>query len=178
MGYFKPESITQQFGVTAGMRVAEIGSGVGHFSLPLASAVGYNGKVYMIDTKGSLTSRAKKVANKEYGLDNMEAIRGDIESFRGSGIRKSFIDRAILINTLFQLHNKNKALEEIKRVIKPQGKFLVVDWGASYGNIGPYIRNVVNKKRTMEMLKDVGFECVKEIKAGDYHYGLVFEKTD
>jgi len=79
-----------------------------------------------------------------------------------------------MTNLLFQCENKNLVLEEGKRVLKSGGRILIVDWKED-SPLGPE-KGRISAKKVKETTKELGLKLKKEFKAGDYHYGLIFEK--
>ena len=71
------------------------------------------------------------------------------------------------------IEDKSNFISEIKRILKPKGKVLLIDW--SELSIMQAIA-IVSKSKACEMFKDQGFVLDREIDAGDHHYGIIFKK--
>jgi len=166
-----PESNLLQLGITPGMRVADFGAGSGFYSIKAAKLATGSGKVYAVDLQKDLLERLKKEAVHNHV--SIDVIWGDVERIGGSQIRDSYIDRVILSNILFQLEHKDDACLEIKRILKPGGKVLVIDWSVGSPS-GPV--TFVSRYEARSLFERAGFEFEKEIQAGDYHYGIIFKK--
>jgi ubiquinone/menaquinone biosynthesis C-methylase UbiE len=170
-----PVKNVDQCGIVPGMDIADLGSGSGLYSLEASRHLMSTGRVYAIDIQKDLLSKLKNEATRQ-GLYNLEVIWGDIEKINGTKLRDGSIDLAFLSNILFQLEKKEDIVNEVKRILKPGGKILVVDWEDSFGGIGPKPNDVVKKETVMEMFEKQGFHLDKEIKAGAHHYGLIYKK--
>ena len=81
---------------------------------------------------------------------------------------------AILVNTLFQLEQKEKAIQEKRRTLRTGGVIYVVDWEESFGGVGPHPNCVVCKQVAINLFESCGFVLEREYPAGEYHYGLAF----
>jgi len=171
-----PNSILSGFDLKSGMHVADLGTGSGFYALAAASLVGSKGRVYAIEVQKDLLDRVKNNASRQ-GLHNVEVVWGDIETVGGTRLRDSSIDRAILSNTLFQVDEKEHLAHEIFRIVRPEGKVLVVDWSDSSDVSGPDPRNVVGKTAAVALFEEAGFSFEKEIPAGSHHYGIVFVRN-
>ena len=101
-------------------------------------------------------------------------VWGDIEKSGGTHLRDASLDAVILANTLFQIENRFGCLGEIKRVLKPGGKLMIVDWAGSYGGMGPAPGKVVSEHETEAFFINGGFHKVKSFRAGPHHYGVIF----
>ncbi len=170
-----PVKIIDQCGVSAGMEIADLGAGSGHYTVAASRALASTGRVYAIDLKQDLLSRLKNNAARE-GLYNVEVIWGDIDKLGGTKLRDFSVDLVLLCNILFHLENKKEVVKEIKRILKPAGRVLVVDWSDSFGGIGPKPTHVVTKEKAMELFDEAGFHLDKQISAGSHHYGLMYKK--
>lgn len=173
--FAQPEKNIEQFGVDPGLKVADLGSGAGFYSLALARAVGKNGRVFAVDVQQDLLSKLKTEA-MQHNLSNIEVVWGDIEEVRGTKIAPQTIDRVVIANTLFQTDDKDGLVQEAARIIKPKGKLLLVDWADSFGGLGPQKSRIVKPDQARALFERAGFSHVRDIKAGDHHYGMVFNK--
>ena len=165
----------EQCRIQPGMEIADIGSGSGFYTLGAAKALLSTGRVYAIDIQKDLLTKIKNQAARE-GLYNVEVIWGDVEKPGGTRLRDASIDLAFLSTILFQLENKKIAVEEVKRILKPGGRVMVIDWADSFGGIGPKPDTVVKKDYVMDLFEKEGFHLEREISVGAHHYGLIYKK--
>lgn len=170
-----PIKNVEQCGIQAGMEIADLGSGSGFYSLAAAKALMATGKVYAIDVQKDLLSKLKNHAIKER-VYNIEVVWGDIEKLGGTKLRDFSVDFVMLCNVFFQVEHKGDTIKEIKRILKPGGRMLLVDWADSYGGIGPHHGSIVKKQEAKEMFEKAGFHVDREISAGSHHYGFIFKK--
>lgn len=171
-----PENNIKQFGLTPGMQVADFGSGSGFYSLAAARAVAPSGRVLAIDIQKDLLDKLKNGARQSH-LNNVEVIWGDLEHLGGTKLRENSLDAVLVCNLFFQIKNKDSLCLEIKRVLRPNARVLVVDWAGSFGNMGPVEADIVSKMQMTALFQDHGFKLDREISAGAEHYGLVFRKV-
>jgi len=172
-----PQEVVLQMGLTQGMRVADLGSGTGHYAKAAAGVVGSDGKVYAIDVQEDVLKHSKTEhghLHQHHQRGVIEAVWGDIEKHAGTHLREHSIDAAILANTLFQIHHREGMLAEIKRILKPGGKLLVVDWAGAYGGMGPSPEHVVPEHEADRIFIQGGFHKVKSYRAGPHHYAILF----
>ncbi len=174
MRFADPQKIIQQFGIVEGMKIADLGSGAGFFSIPLAKRVGEGGMVYAVDLRDEVLSRLKKTAGDEHSLENLEIIKADIEKQNGTTLEDASVDAALVVNTLFASSKKSEFAKEAKRVLTSRGKLLVVDWSTSLSGMGPSEDELVSRQEAKEIFEDAGFSYVRDVEAGEYHYGMVF----
>ncbi|MES2668639.1 MAG: methyltransferase domain-containing protein [Patescibacteria group bacterium] len=173
MNFSNPQENVLQLGLREGMKVGDLGSGSGHYAAAAASIVGPEGRVYAVDIQEDILKRVKDHA-EEKGLRNVETIWGNFEKLGGTRLRDASLDAVILSNTLFQLDHQEGAIAEIKRILAPGGRLLVVDWAGAYGGMGPLPHRVVSEHQAEELFITGGFHKVKAFRAGPHHYSIVF----
>lgn len=170
-----PQKNIEQWGLLSGALVADFGSGSGHHARAIAKAVGDKGRVFAVDIQKDLLTKLKNDLAKD-GLLNVEVIWGDVEKKGGTRLKDSSLDAVLVSNLLFQVLDKETVLQEVKRVLKPQGSLLVIDWADSFGGLGPRNDSVFGKEKAIELCTRNGFHVMSDIDAGAHHYGVIFQK--
>ena len=155
------------------MKVGDFGAGSGHYARAAAAVVGHEGKVYAIDIQEDILKHLK-LNTHEHHQSIINTVWGDIEKPGGTHLKDASLDAVILANTLFQIEHREGLLQELKRVLKPGGKLLLVDWAGSYGGMGPAQGSVVTEHDAEDFFISNGFHKVKSLRAGPHHYGIVF----
>lgn len=169
-----PEKNLKAFGLGENMIVADLGAGTGFYSI-LASFMVPHGKVYAIEIqKDFLTTVKNKAA--EAKCSNLECLWGNIEKIGGTRLKDGIVDAAIVSNVLFQLENKEKFAEEVKRILKPGGRVLFIDWSPDNSSFGSGLKNAVPKEKARDIFERKGFFLKREIDAGEHHYGMILER--
>ena len=171
-----PKNNIKQFGLKEGSIVADLGAGSGFYTLAAAEAVGAAGKVYAVDINPELLKRIKDEAN-DANLKNVEIIFGDLEKSGGTKLSDGSQDAVVVSNILFQITNKDALVKEVRRILKPEGRVLVIDWKDSFGGMGPEKKAIIPSARARDLFEIHDFEFEREISAGEHHYGIIFKKN-
>jgi len=115
--FFKPRrDIVKEVGIKEGFRVLDYGCGPGSYVIPVAELVGKSGKIYALDINPLAIKMVKKIAVKNQ-LPNVETILSD----RKTGLPDDSIDVVLLYDTFHDLTDQKAVLEELHRVLKPNG---------------------------------------------------------
>ncbi len=176
--FTNPQKNIERLQILPGMKVADLGSGPGEYSLPASLMVGESGRVYAIDVQKEILSDLKFRARERH-LSNLEVIWGDVEKVGGTRLADNSIDIAIASNILFQVQDKETFLSEVHRILKEGGRVFLIDWLDSFGGLGPEEKSVISPEKAKELFARQGFVLDRVFSdIGDHHYGLVFKKSD
>ena len=173
--FSNPQKNLLQTGISKGTVIADLGCGVGYYSILVANMVGDEGIVYSIDINPDFISKVSSEAKTE-GLKNIRPIVGNIERKGGTSLADESVDLVIMTNVAFALENKKEAVQEVKRILKKKGRVLFIEWSDSFGGIGPHKDHVFKESEASEVFSTEGFEMVQKIEAGEHHYGIIWRK--
>ncbi len=174
--FVSPLVVATHFHLKEGDRVADFGAGSGFYLKTLAELVGPTGKVYACEIQKPLVEKLGDFVRLN-GLSNVVTLWCDLEELNGIKIPTGTLDAAILVNTLFQLEQKELALQEMHRTLRPSGVLHVIDWSESFGGLGPETSAVLNKETAIDLLESQRFVFEREYPAGEHHYGITVRKV-
>ena len=105
------------------MRVLDAGCGPGRVTIPLARAVGSQGEVVALDMQPRMLRRAMDKARRAH-LTNIRFV----EQALGAGkLGSEEYDRVVLVTVLGEIPDRQSALNEIHRALKPGGILSVTE---------------------------------------------------
>jgi ubiquinone/menaquinone biosynthesis C-methylase UbiE len=136
-------------GLAPGMRVLDVGAGIGRISLPAAKLVAPDGVVVALDIQQEMLDLLGKRA-ADAGVGNIETVRAGA----GDGvIEANSFDRAILSSVLGEIPEERRrpALQEIFDALKPGGVLFVSEVPGD-----PHFQT---RRATRELGESVGFEA-------------------
>ncbi len=109
--------------IRAGERVVDIGSGAGTDSLIAARMVAPNGEVVGVDMTPAMLNKARRAA-AEAGMENVSFRQGYGEELP---VADGWADVIISNGVLNLMPDKEAALREMARVLKPDGRLQIAD---------------------------------------------------
>jgi SAM-dependent methyltransferase len=112
-------------GVGPGMRVLDLGTGLGHVARLLATVVGPEGEVVGVDAQPRLLQIAGE-RTAEAGLTNVRFVEGDVREYRDERRFDAVVGRLIL----FHLTDPVAALRRHAGALEPGGLLLAIDFDA------------------------------------------------
>jgi len=121
-----PDKLIERSGIKQGMRVLEVGCGSGAFVTFVARAVGKTGKVYALDIQPAMLRqlKAKLTRPENRDIKNIELIQASAYNLP---FENNSLDLVYMITVLQEIPDRQKALAEIKRVLKPEGILAVTE---------------------------------------------------
>jgi ubiquinone/menaquinone biosynthesis C-methylase UbiE len=174
--FLDPEKVLFRAGLSGGQTLADLGSGSGHYALAGASIVGTAGKVVAVDVLESSLAHVSAEARLRM-FKNIKTIQADLE--QPVGVRQvadGSCDMVVFGNLFHQIKNRGQLLKESYRMLKTQGRLVVVDWNDAPGPIGPKHEDRVMEKEVTKLVEAAGFKPHGHIDTDNYHYGLIFIK--
>jgi len=174
----QPQAILkEQLGIQPGNVVGDFGcGGSGFFTIESARFVGEQGQVYAIDIVKEVLSSIDGKA-KLQGLYNVKTVWSDLEIYGATEIPERTLDFGLLVNVLFQSKDHAAIIRETTRLMKPGGKLLIIDWNEVPVPFGPGVDDRVKIDELREIVPPLGYIEHKYFEAGQYHFGLIFERT-
>lgn len=176
-----PGKIMSEFDIQEGMSIADFGCGTGYFTILLGQKVGKDGKVYALDVQEPPLDSVRAKA-KAAGLENVEGIRANLEVLGSSRLPDNSQDMVLLANILFQSTKKAEIISEAARVLKVGGRLIIIDWkkGArglpAQVGFGPPDELRTEQSDMRALAPENIFFFQKDIDAGSFHYGMIFQK--
>jgi ubiquinone/menaquinone biosynthesis C-methylase UbiE len=103
--------------------VLDLGCGPGVFSIAMAEMVGENGRVISVDIQDEMLQMLKQ-KSVQLGLESRIQIHKSQPDKIGISEK---IDFALAFYMIHEVPNKESLLSEIAIILKPEGKFLIVE---------------------------------------------------
>jgi len=115
-----PKKIIKNSGICEGIKVLEIGSGSGFFTIPAAKTVGDNGEIAALDVQQEMLSKITRKLEKDEN-SNLKNIRLVKASAYEIPYPAESFDVVFTVSVLQEIPNPHKVLMEARRVLKKEG---------------------------------------------------------
>jgi len=119
--YMRP--LLDRVGIRPGERVLELGPGPGTFTVDAARRAGPGGRLIAVDIQPEMIAELDKRV-REAGLSNVEAR---VASAYELPLDNASVDRAFLVTVLPEILDQERALAELRRVLKPGGVLSITE---------------------------------------------------
>ena len=120
----QPEAMLSALHLAPGMRVADIGAGVGYHALRMAGRVGAAGRVYATDLQPEMLELLR-AAVAAAGVGNVEALES---SDRTTGLPTAKIDLALMVDVYHELAEPAVFMADLRRALVPDGRVALIEF--------------------------------------------------
>jgi ubiquinone/menaquinone biosynthesis C-methylase UbiE len=154
-----PNRLLAEIGVKSGQTIADVGCGIGYFSVRLAKKVGKSGIVYASDIdSGALAFLEAKT--EQQNIRNLKIIHGKEDDPLLPG---AAIDMVLIVNTIHLVDRPYEFLSNLKSCLKPDGRVVIVQWDAEKMDSeapdwSAEDREKFTQQRTLRIIYDAGCE--------------------
>ncbi len=163
-----PEEILGAVEIKSDFVAVDLGCGSGFFTLPLSKKAK---KVYAIDVQKEMLGFLEQKIQR-LKIKNIVPL---LSKGNKIPLEDETVDLLVSVNTLHEFNNKERTIEEIRRVLKRGGKALLADFKKESTGPGPPVAIRVSKKQAINLFEKKGFTSLKAQDLS-YHYLLVFSK--
>ncbi|WP_457575986.1 class I SAM-dependent methyltransferase [Desulfomarina sp.] len=147
----------------------DIGAGTGYLTREIAKYAGPAAKIFALDIEPVMISEMEKNLPKDSIVRPALMDRDELSFADGS------VDGIWLIALYHELTPPDPLLAEIRRVIRPGCKLVIIDWekDSKACEQGPPLDHRVSASTVIGQLKSAGFLDVMEIDGGFQHHFAV-----
>jgi SAM-dependent methyltransferase len=168
------ERIVQAVGVRPGLRVADIGSGTGLFTLLFAKELGRGGSVYAVDIVPEFLRHIEAQA-KTADRPNIKTV---LCTERSVELPERSVDLAFICDAYHHFEYPHSTMTSLHRALKPGGILVMIEFERIEGQSSEWILNHVRAGQEV-FLREVeaaGFEKIEEIDLLKENYMVRFRK--
>lgn len=152
--------------------MADIGCGIGYFTISASKIVGESGKIFAMDISPEMLQDVGIKIN-ENSISNVEPILTEENNLK---LKDNEVTFAFISFVLHEADEKENFLSEIKRIISPEGKIAIVEWEKISSELGPPIEHRLDRIYLTKMLDSLGFSNISTIDIGENFYGIIAQK--
>ena len=167
-----PKPTLEKLGLSSADIVADIGCGIGYFTIPAAGMINSANIVYALDTSDQMLEEVKKLMVAA-GVSNIIAIKTHEYDLK---LPDESVTFALIVNVLHEIEDKAQFITEVRRILKPEGKIAIIEWEKENTEMGPPKEDRIGKDETAALLKSFGMIEGGTIQLVNVFYGLVAVK--
>ncbi|GAB6156638.1 class I SAM-dependent methyltransferase [Desulfosporosinus burensis] len=164
-----PKNSLIKAGFKENMILCDIGAGTGVFTFP-ATEISKN-DIYALEISDSMIELLKsRVAERNIKNLKIKKVESTILPLDNHSC-----DMAIMITVLHEIENKEFMLNEIKRVLKPKGKLMIIEFHKKKTPMGPPVDHRISEEYVEEIGNSKGLITFNKFSLGENFYSVIFE---
>jgi len=168
--YQKPHEVIHALNLKSGEVIADIGAGSGYFTFHLARHVGDKGKVYAVDVSPEMILHVNRRI-REQKANNVVTLLADPDD---PLLPDRSVNRFFFSDSWHHIENQSKYLSLMKRMLKPGGEIVMIDFHKKELPVGPPMQMKIAREDLIKQLDGNGYRLTKEHSFLPYQYFLVF----
>ena len=168
--YQKPDEVIAALGLKNGEAIADIGAGSGYFSFRFARHVGNNGRIFAVDISPDMILHMNRRI-RDLKLSNVVTV---LSAPDDPLLQDNSVNRIFICNTWHHLENRPKYLGLVKRMLRPGGQVIIVDYKKKELPVGPPPEMKIAKREVVKQFESNGFKLAREHDFLPYQYFLIF----
>lgn len=168
-----PEKALDAIGIQPGMVVADVGAGVGYFTVRLAKRVGPSGKVFANDVQPEMLSMLRDRVAKA-NLTNVETVLGTEADPK---LPRNAMDLILLVDVYHELSQPQRMLQKLREALKSDGRLVLIEFRKEDPRIPIRPEHKMSVQEADAEVSAEGFRLEKVLKDLPRQHILVFKKN-
>jgi ubiquinone/menaquinone biosynthesis C-methylase UbiE len=168
-----PETALDKIGIKEGMTVADVGAGVGYFTVRLGQRVGPKGKVFAVDVQPEMLSILKQRAAKA-NLKNIVTILG---SESDPKIPPGSADLILLVDVYHEFSQPQRMLQRLGEALKNDGRLVLLEYRKEDPHIPVRPEHKMSVAEAKAELEAEGFRLEKVLHDLPRQHILIFRRN-
>ena len=164
-----PELVLSLLHIKSHHNFLDIGAGTGYFFIPVIETKGRTGKNYALDiSKTMLEELNDKLKHRQI---EVELFHGDAQNIP---LKARSIDKALLALVFHEFDNPTNYLNELKRILSPDGEIGILEWSAKETIGGPPMHERISEEKLKSVLVTNGWKFVREKTINEKNYMHIY----
>jgi arsenite methyltransferase len=168
--YQKPQEVLAALDLRPGEIIADIGAGSGYFTFRLARQVSERGMIYAVDVSPDMIVHINRRI-RDHKVANVVSILAEPDD---PLLPVASLDRFFFCDSWHHIENQTKYLSLMKKMLKPNGEVVMIDFHKKELPIGPPMQMKIAREDLIKQMEKHGFQLAKEHTFLPYQYFLVF----
>jgi ubiquinone/menaquinone biosynthesis C-methylase UbiE len=164
----KVDEVIAKLGLKPGDIVADIGSGSGSFSIPMAKAIAPNGILYAVDIDQAMLDHVAGRA-KEAGVTNLRTVLGEYDDPK---LPAKTVDVAFFHRVLHMIEHRQAYLNATAKYLKPDGQVVVIDKNREKSSDWMWL----NQSDVDTWMAAIGFYPAEQFSIFDDRYFVAYQR--
>ncbi len=168
-----PETALDKMGLKPGMMVADVGAGVGYFTVRIAKRVMPGGKVLAVDVQPEMLAKLRQHAS-EQKLTNILPI---LSSETDPRLPAKCCDLILMVDVYHELSQPQVMLQKIRAALKDDGRLVLLEYRKEDPHIPIRSEHKMSVAEAKAEVEAEGFKLDSVLKDLPRQHILIFKKN-
>ncbi len=169
----KPDLALDGMGIKPGMKIADMGSGVGYMTLRMAKRVGPTGKIYGVDLQPGMLQKLKENAAKA-GVTNVEPILSTVDDPK---LPANSVDMILMVDVYHEFSQPQAMIRKLREALKADGRLILLEYRAEDPSIPINPDHKMTVGQVKAEIEPEGFKLQTPIENLPRQHLLILTKT-
>ncbi len=152
-------------GLKPGQVFVDVGAGAGYFSIPASEITGRSGRVIATDLSEEMLGHLKERA-RETGAEIETILTADDTL----PLPDHTADITFMAFVFHEIDDRGQYLRELKRITKPEGTLVLIDWAKVDSPPGPPTKHRVDISEAIQIVSSAGFKVESNGNLNPFQY--------
>ncbi len=168
----KPEEVLDALKIRPGDVVADVGAGVGYFSLRLARRVGKTGKVLAVEIQQAMLDQLKTSRDNE-SLENIDLILGTETDPK---LPANSLDLVLMVDVYHEFSHPAEMMENVRAALKTTGRLVLVEYRGEDPSVPIKPLHKMTERQVLEEIVPMGFRHIETLNFLPRQHIIIFAK--
>ena len=164
-----PKNFLVKAGFEEDMTLCDIGAGTGVFTFPATEIS--NNYIYALDISDNMIEILSE-RMVERNIKNLKILKVDSPILP---LGNNICDMVIMVTVLHEIENREVMMEEIKRILKQNGKLVIIEFHKRKTPMGPPVDHRISEEYVEELGNSKGLRTIRKLSLGDNFYCVIFD---
>ena len=164
----------QQLQLASGMSVCDLGCGNGYWTLPMARAVGTDGKVYAVDIQREMLHKLRE-RSARLRLPQIEPVLGLVDDPK---LPIGELDLVLMVDVYHEFSHPESMLWGIRRSLAPEGVVALLEYREEDPAVPIKPLHKMSKHQILKEYHKNGFKLVREYNDLPWQHLMFFARDD
>lgn len=160
----KPEEVVAALTLPENAVAADLGSGPGVFTIPLARKLS-KGIVYAVDVEPRQLDALRRRLEEE-GLNNVVPV---LASYSTPHLPPAHVDLVLIVDTYHHIENRVDYFRRIRSMLRPGGRLAVLEYKSGDLPVGPPLERKLPEGQREEELQAAGYSMLRSFDIHEHH---------
>lgn len=156
--------------VQPGQTVCDLGCGNGYHTLPLAEAVGSDGKVFAVDLQPQMLALLRQRAESKH-LTNLALVEATVDDPK---LPVASCDLVLLVDVYHELSHPVHVMGQVRRALKPNGRVVLVEFRAEDPAVPIKPEHTMTKAQIVREMAAHGLALVDAFEQLPWQHAMAF----